>query len=70
MQVSELKSNEVLMVVRSYDAHFDTFEIELHNNLPCEGQRSLIPAMLMPVVAREYGEPDEFVGRQFIVTLP
>jgi hypothetical protein len=70
MNVSELKSNEVLMIVRSHDAHFDTFEIELHNNMPCEGQRSLVPAILLPALTREYGEPQEFVGRQFIVQLP
>jgi len=70
-QLSDLKANEVLMIVRSYDSHFDTFEVELHTNMPSEGQRSLVPAILMPKLTGAYGEPHEFVEEgQFVVQLP
>lgn len=70
MNIFHLDDKELLMIVRSYDESFDTFEIELHNSMPCEGQRSLIPAVLMPVLTKEYGEPSEFIGRKFIFMQP
>lgn len=62
-----LHPTEVSMIVVSYDEHFDTFEVQLDDASPSGGQRSLVPAILMPALTHEYGEPDEFVGRQFIV---
>lgn len=65
---SDLAENQVIMSVLSYDEHFDTFAIHIDDASPCAGQDSLVPAMLMPKLTGEYGEPNEFVGRAFLIT--
>lgn len=66
----------VQMTVKSYDFNFDTFEVEVRQCeewakfSKSEPVRSLVPAILLPALTGEYGEPYEFVDRTFEVVMP
>lgn len=68
--------------IKSYDEHFDTFEIEVHPHdmlgRPCSDEhnvRSLVPAVLLPYIAPELCAqcedlPFDVVGKHFTLQLP
>lgn len=70
------------ITIKSYDSHFDTFEIEVlpydMQNRPCSDEHkvaSLIPAILLPYIAPSVCAacedlPYEAVGHVFTLELP
>lgn len=69
--LSNLGPTETFLSVEAYDESTDTFRIELHNASPCAGLVDhQLPAVLLPYLVGEYGEPDEFVNTRWIITQP
>jgi hypothetical protein len=55
----------VMIAIDSYDESTDTFGVIVNESEKCQ-----LPAILLPALTREYGEPSEFIGRFFDVLLP
>lgn len=70
------------ILIKSYDSHFDTFEIQVRpydmQNRPCSDEhlvKSLIPAILLPYIAPAVCNasedlPFDAVGQEFTLELP
>lgn len=56
--------------VAAYDEYSDCFHISITTAAPCDDQQTTIPAQLFAFLVREYGEPDEFIGRSFLLSEP
>lgn len=64
---ADLHATQALLQVDGYDEYNDMFVCLLHTAAPCDGQACSIPALLLPMLVHEYGEPCEFVNRTFLV---
>jgi len=66
-RIEDLTDTQALLSVDFYEESTDEFSCIMHTAAPCEGHAFSIPAMLLPMLVHEYGEPDEFIGRIFLV---
>jgi hypothetical protein len=57
-----------VVTVTAYDEGADRFTVRVNSIALPEGEAFQLPAALLPFLIRECGEPDEFVGRQFILS--
>lgn len=61
--------------IKSYDEHFDTFEIRIDDGTGHGVVRSLIPALMLPYIAPQLVKecddlPYAAIGRSFTLTMP
>lgn len=64
---ADLTDTQALLQVRDYSEFDDNFGCTVFCRGSVGGQHCFIPAILIPKLVGEYGEPDEFVGRTFLV---
>lgn len=67
--MSELKPGEFLLQIGSYEEGSDAFNYELHDAGPSQGLVDVqLPAVLLPFLLGEFGEPSEFTNTNWIMT--